>query len=112
MGYISSKKQGENLFESEDIKVNDLKSFYEHMNSLMSANSNRYDSDEELETEEAVEAVHFAEQNGEHEEDGEIQMAEGAEEAEQPAAAPANDAGNPFAFGNPFEAHQRRSYGG
>jgi hypothetical protein len=98
MGCVFSKRE-DNVFEAEEIqleeiKINDLKSFYEHMNNLMSANLNRYEEP--------------AEENGEHEEDEEAQMAEEAEQAEQPANL-GPYLGNPF--GNPF-VNEKRSHGG
>jgi hypothetical protein len=93
MGCVFSKQE-ENVFEAEEIqleeiKINDLKSFYEHMNNLLSANLNRY------------------EEPADDEEDEEAQIAEEAEEAEQPANL-GPYLGNPF--GNPF-VNEKRSHG-
>ncbi len=122
MGCVFSKREEAEEIELENIKVNDLKSFFEHMNSLMSENSNRYDSNEELqaavaqmpeegdEAEEAEEAEEADEAEGadEDKEASEVDESEEAEDANQPPYL-GPYMGNPF--GNPF-VNERRSQGG
>ena len=116
MGCVFSKREEAEEIELENIKVNDLKSFFEHMNSLMSENSNRYDSNEELqaavaqmpeEGDEAEEADK-AEEADEDKEASEVDESEEAEDANQPPYL-GPYMGNPF--GNPF-VNERRSQGG
>jgi hypothetical protein len=101
MGCISSKRVFEaEEIELEKIQIKDLRSFYEHMNNLMSANHNRNEDEESAEDdEEAEQPANLGLYLG---------NPFGNPEAEQPANL-GPYLGNPF--GNPF-VNERRSKGG